>query len=73
MERNEVLEQVRNAVSAEEQREAFARLREYVQENPGDREATEILQQLNEGEFRDVQERLSGTEGGRRRLWPFGS
>lgn len=60
MDRDAVFEQIRTATSAEEERRAFEQLREYVLQNPADRDATEVLQQLNEGEWRSVQERLSG-------------
>ena len=60
MDRDAVFEQIRTATSAEQEREAFERLREYVLQNPGDRDATEVLQQLNEGEWRAVRDRLAG-------------
>ena len=53
MDRSTVLEEIRTAVSAEEQRRSFEHLRDYVSEHPSGREATELL--------REVQERLAGT------------
>lgn len=66
MDRRQVLEGVRTASSTKEERESFERLREWVAEHPDDREAQDILQELNEGEWRAVQERLGAAEAARR-------